>query len=137
MREALETERHGLWEQRDLLREELDAAVVLEASTRARQEQEQGLRQDQEQALREELEQVADERDSYHVAHDLAVRQRDERDAELQQLREVREKERAEIEGLRERQEELSRLTSESERHLALIRDLFVQVSTARAQPEA
>jgi hypothetical protein len=46
------------------------------------------------------------------------------------------ERERAEIEGLRERQAELSRLTSESERQVALIRDLFVQVSTARAQPE-
>jgi hypothetical protein len=71
------------------------------------------------------------------MAHDLAVRQRDELDGELQQLRETREQEQAEIQGLRERQEELARLTSESERELALIRDLFVQVSTARAQSEA
>ncbi|MFM7265625.1 MAG: hypothetical protein ACKOZW_08585, partial [Cyanobium sp.] len=68
-----------------------------------------GQQQEQEQALREQLERSTEERQALQ--------------AELQQLR--------------ERQEELERLTSASEKQLLLIRDLFVQVSTARAQPEA
>jgi chromosome segregation ATPase len=113
--------------------------------------------------LRQELKRTEEERDTFHVDHDLALRQAQDLHEQLQSLREEAEQQRrsqaeqsradaeelqaengrlqAEIAGLQgaiaaqqQRQEELERLTADSERQLALIRDLFVQVSTARGQ---
>ena len=87
--------------------------------------------------LQQQLEQLREERDAYHMAHDLAVRQQGGQDEELQLLRQRCQSQECELSALKDRQEQLAQLTDESERQLALIRDLFVQVSTARAQPEA
>ncbi len=73
--------------------------------------------------------QLLQESESFRTAHDLAVKQRDQLDAQVKILR-------AENEDLQHRQQQLARLTEDSEQQLAMIRDLFVQVSAARALTE-
>jgi len=73
--------------------------------------------------------QLLQESESLRNARDLAVEHRDQLDAQLQILR-------AENEDLRRREQQLARLTEDSEQQLAMIRDLFVQVSAARALTE-
>jgi chromosome segregation ATPase len=162
-------ERQTLLDQGDLLRGEVEALAgrcrEQEQGLRGGDERQRGLEAEVEQ-LREALRRAEEERDTFHVAHDLALRQAQEHHEQLQSLREEAEQQRrsqaeqsradaeelqaengrlqAEIAGqqgaiaaLQQRQEELERLTADSERQLALIRDLFVQVSTARGHAPA
>jgi chromosome segregation ATPase len=80
------------------------------------------------QTLQAEAAQIRQERDSFRAGHDLAVDQRNQLDAELKILR-------AEHDDLRRREQQLARLTDDSEQQLAMIRDLFVQLSAARDLP--
>lgn len=174
--DALETsntellrERQTLLDQGDLLRGEVEALAARcreqEEGLRGGDERQRGLEAELEQ-LREALGRAEEERDTYHLAHDLALRQAQEHHEQLQNLREETEQQRrsqaeqsradaeelqaengrllAEIAGLQgaiaaqqQRHQELEQLTADSERQLALIRDLFVQVSTARGQAPA
>ena len=80
------------------------------------------------QTLQADAAQIREERDSFRAGHDLAVDQRNQLDAQLKILR-------AEHDDLRRREQQLARLTDDSEQQLAMIRDLFVQLSAARALP--
>lgn len=80
------------------------------------------------QTLQVETAQIRQERDSFRAGHDLAVEQRDQLDAQLRILR-------AENEDLRLREQQLARLTEDSEQQLAMVRDLFVQLSATRLLP--
>jgi hypothetical protein len=75
------------------------------------------------------VDQLLQESESLRIAHNLAVEQVNQLDAQVQILR-------TENEDLRRREQLLARLTEDSEQQLAMIRDLFVQLSAARAITE-
>ena len=135
----------ALESQRDQLQQSHDSQLnALEQSAQQRAElqaQRQGLEENcaalqvtldnlqvEHQTLQADAAQIRQERDSFKAGHDLAVDQRNQLDAQLKILR-------AEHDDLRRREQQLARLTDDSEQQLAMIRDLFVQLSAARALP--
>jgi chromosome segregation ATPase len=135
---ALESQRDQLQHSHDSQQSALEQSVQQRAELLA---QRQGLEencaalqvilenlQDEHQALQVDAAQIRQERDSFKAGHDLAVDQRNQLDAQLRILR-------AEHDDLRRREQQLARLTEDSEQQLAMIRDLFVQLSAARALP--
>ncbi len=135
----------ALESQRDQLQQSHDSQLsALEQSAQQRAElqaQRQGLEENcaalqvslenlqlEHQSLQADAAQIRQERDSFKAGHDLAVDQRNQLDAQLRILR-------AEHDDLRRREQQLARLTDDSEQQLAMIRDLFVQLSAARALP--
>ncbi len=116
-------------QQRDELHAQLldraEQGASLLNQSQALQDRFDGLERDH-QTLQAQSSALQQECDSFHAAHDLAVQQRDQLDAQVRLLT-------IENEDLRRRELELARLTEDSEQQLALIRDLFVQVSTARS----
>ena len=143
--QQMQQQASALESQRDQLQQSHDSQLnALEQSAQQRAElqaQRQGLEENcaalqvslenlqlEHQTLQADAAQIRQERDSFKAGHDLAVDQRNQLDAQLRILR-------AEHDDLRLREQQLARLTDDSEQQLAMIRDLFVQLSAARALP--
>ena len=106
----------------DQLRAELDQLVS-----------EHSLLQQQHNALQQESEgqrplnqQISDENQRLREAYELAVQEKEALTKEQEGLR-------MQLESLQRSQQELARMTERSELELAIIRDLYVQINTARS----
>jgi predicted nucleic acid-binding Zn-ribbon protein len=135
-RNTIRDERDGMRQQIDDLRRELapqEERIQQLSNELGSIHKDLGHSLHQRDQLRNQLDQLASNRSALQEQCDALGQERNALRQQRDELLGEQERGQKEIEDLRHRQEELAKMTANSELELALIRDLYVQVSTAKS----